>query len=213
MEDEAVVERLASPSGRSSGRSMPSCRSARPTKFATVMGALSANSLNLNVPSVVSNVAVVMRMILSRVMRVLTLVLGLVGCAVSAQAPPAERFVIRVPEQWNGGVVIGAHGGSGGEAIDRKGNVYATSETALDDVIGDYVFTRRFAYASVDRNGIGNSQGRHRANARLRHAVRKRKLPGAAVARRSAAISLVFPPVVESHERSPKLRRHHSTAR
>ena len=42
-------------------------------------------------------------------------------------------------------------------SIDRAGRVYATSETALDDVIGDYAFKSGFAYASVDRDGIGNS--------------------------------------------------------
>ena len=70
----------------------------------------------------------------------------------------AKRFVIRVPQKWNGALVIGAHGGSGGEAINRSGKVYATSETALDDVIGDYAFTNGFAYASLDRDGIGGTR-------------------------------------------------------
>ena len=65
-----------------------------------------------------------------------------------------KRFVLRLPAKWNGSVVIGAHGGSGGNAVDRSGRVYATSETALDDVIGEYVFQQGFAYASVDRDGI-----------------------------------------------------------
>jgi poly(3-hydroxybutyrate) depolymerase len=69
-----------------------------------------------------------------------------------------KRFVIRVPQKWNGSLVIGAHGGSGGDAIDRSGKVYATSETALDDVIGQYVFNNGFAYASVDRDGIGGTR-------------------------------------------------------
>jgi pimeloyl-ACP methyl ester carboxylesterase len=69
-----------------------------------------------------------------------------------------KRFVIRVPEKWNGSLVIGAHGGSGGDAIDRSGKVYGTSETALDDVIGQYAFDRGFAYASVDRDGIGGTR-------------------------------------------------------
>jgi hypothetical protein len=68
-----------------------------------------------------------------------------------------KRFVIRVPDKWNGSLVIGAHGGSGGDAVDRAGKVYATTETALDDVIGDYVFRNGFAYASVDRDGIGGN--------------------------------------------------------
>jgi len=71
--------------------------------------------------------------------------------------PVEKRFVIRIPDKWNGSLVIGAHGGSGGDAIDRSGKVYATSETALDDVIGAYAFKNGFAYASVDREGIGGS--------------------------------------------------------
>jgi len=42
--------------------------SARPTKLATVFGALSSKSLTLKVPSEVSNVAVVMRLILASVL-------------------------------------------------------------------------------------------------------------------------------------------------
>ena len=69
----------------------------------------------------------------------------------------SKRFVIRMPDKWNGSLVIGAHGGSGGDAVDRSGKVYATSETALDDVIGQYVLGKGFAYASVDRDGIGGT--------------------------------------------------------
>jgi pimeloyl-ACP methyl ester carboxylesterase len=65
--------------------------------------------------------------------------------------------VLRLPARWNGSLVIGAHGGSGGNAVDRSGKVYATSETALDDVIGAYAFEHGFAYASVDRDGVGGS--------------------------------------------------------
>jgi pimeloyl-ACP methyl ester carboxylesterase len=72
--------------------------------------------------------------------------------------PTAKRFVIRVPEKWNGSLVIGAHGGSGGEAVDRSGKVYGTSETALDDVIGADALSKGFAYASVDRDGIGGTR-------------------------------------------------------
>lgn len=72
--------------------------------------------------------------------------------------PVDKRYVLRVPARWNGSLVIGAHGGSGGDAIDRTGRAYATSETALDDVIGQYVFDRGFAYASVDRDGIGGTR-------------------------------------------------------
>jgi poly(3-hydroxybutyrate) depolymerase len=72
--------------------------------------------------------------------------------------PVNKRFVIRVPSKWNGSLVIGAHGGSGGDAVDRSGKIYATSETALDDVIGAYAFDHGFAYASVDRDGIGGTR-------------------------------------------------------
>jgi len=81
--------------------------------------------------------------------------------------PAGKRFVIRVPASADAsarqapvlkGLVIGAHGGSGGDAVDRSGKVYATSETALDDVIGDYVLAAGFAYASVDRDGIGGTR-------------------------------------------------------
>ncbi|MGE3492234.1 MAG: alpha/beta hydrolase domain-containing protein [Vicinamibacterales bacterium] len=75
--------------------------------------------------------------------------------------PVSKRFVLRTPGTWNGSLVIGAHGGSGGNAVDRAGRVYATSETALDDVIGDYALARGFAYASVDRDGgMSASAGR-----------------------------------------------------
>ena len=71
--------------------------------------------------------------------------------------PVEKRFVVRIPSKWNGSLVVGAHGGSGGDALDRSGKVYATSETALDDVIGDYALKSGFAYASVDREGIGGT--------------------------------------------------------
>jgi poly(3-hydroxybutyrate) depolymerase len=82
---------------------------------------------------------------------------GLVALDVEGKPAP-KRFVLRVPQKWNGSLVIGAHGGSGGDAIDRSGKVYGTSETALDDVIGDYAFMNGFAYASVDRDGIGGTR-------------------------------------------------------
>jgi pimeloyl-ACP methyl ester carboxylesterase len=87
---------------------------------------------------------------------------GQVALTVDGQ-PVSKRFVLRIPAfaeasarqapAWNGSLVIGAHGGSGGNAVDRSGKVYATSETALDDVIGQYVLAQGFAYASVDRDG------------------------------------------------------------
>ncbi|MFA5910903.1 MAG: alpha/beta fold hydrolase [Vicinamibacterales bacterium] len=55
--------------------------------------------------------------------------------------------------------MIGAHGGSGGNSVDRAGKVFGTSETALDDVIGQYALARGFAYASVDRDGAMSSPG------------------------------------------------------
>jgi hypothetical protein len=74
--------------------------------------------------------------------------------ALTAGGAPAEkRYVFRVPSKWNGGLVVGAHGGSGGNNFDRVGAVIGTDETALDDVIGRYALANGFAYASVDRDG------------------------------------------------------------
>ena len=80
-----------------------------------------------------------------------------------------KRFVIRVPASakatarqapaWNGSLVIGAHGGSGGNSVDRAGKVFGTSETALDDVIGQHALAKGFAYASVDRDGAISARG------------------------------------------------------
>ncbi len=69
-----------------------------------------------------------------------------------------KRYVLRYPEnveQWNRRLVIGAHGGTGGERFDLSGKVIGTDETALDDVVGDYAVEKGFAYASVDRDGFG----------------------------------------------------------
>jgi Alpha/beta hydrolase domain len=75
-------------------------------------------------------------------------------------ATVAKRFVIRYPATgWNGSLVIGAHGGSGGNNFDRRGTVIGTDETALDDVIGGHAVTTRFAYASVDRDGAISTAG------------------------------------------------------
>ena len=77
-------------------------------------------------------------------------------------APVAKRFVLRYPAgvPWNGGLVIGAHGGSGGSNFDPTGKVIGTDETALDDVIGRHAVAGGFAYASVDRDGaIGARDG------------------------------------------------------
>jgi pimeloyl-ACP methyl ester carboxylesterase len=61
------------------------------------------------------------------------------------------RYPAGIP--WNGGLVIGAHGGSGGSNFDPTGKVIGTDETALDDVIGRHAVAGGFAYASVDRDG------------------------------------------------------------
>ena len=82
---------------------------------------------------------------------------GIVALEIDGK-PVNKRFVIRMPGKWNGSLLIGAHGGSGGDAVDRAGKVYGTSETALDDVIGHYAFANGFAYASVDRDGIGGTR-------------------------------------------------------
>lgn len=75
-------------------------------------------------------------------------------------AAVAKRFVIRFPEAgWNGALVIGAHGGSGGDNFDPTGKVIGTDETALDDVIGRHAVAKRFAYASVDRDGATSAAG------------------------------------------------------
>lgn len=77
-----------------------------------------------------------------------------------AGAPVAKRFVVRYPETgWNGSLVIGAHGGSGGNNFDPAGTVIGTDETALDDVIGRHAVASRFAYASVDRDGAISAAG------------------------------------------------------
>jgi len=77
-----------------------------------------------------------------------------------AGATVAKRFVLRYPATgWNGSLVIGAHGGSGGNNFDPAGTVIGTDETALDDVIGGHAVAARFAYASVDRDGAISTTG------------------------------------------------------
>src|SRR5688572_1257832 len=72
---------------------------------------------------------------------------GLVTLDVAGKPVP-KRYVLRLPARWNGALLVGAHGGSGGDAVDRQGNVRAlgSSDRALDDVIGDYAFANGFAY-------------------------------------------------------------------
>jgi pimeloyl-ACP methyl ester carboxylesterase len=93
---------------------------------------------------------------------------GLVALDVDGK-PVAKRFVLRMPASakatarqapaWNGSLVIGAHGGGGGNNFDRAGNVIGTDETALDDVIGRHALANGFAYASIDRDGTGGRAG------------------------------------------------------
>jgi pimeloyl-ACP methyl ester carboxylesterase len=84
---------------------------------------------------------------------------GTVPLAVVGE-PAVKRFVLRYPESgWNGGLVIGAHGGSGGNNFARDGRVIGTDETALDDVIGRHAVAAGFAYASVDRDGAIDAAG------------------------------------------------------
>lgn len=72
----------------------------------------------------------------------------------------SKRFVLRMPSsRWNGSLVIGAHGGGGGNNFDRAGNVIGTDETALDDVIGRHSLATGFAYASFDRDGAPPGPG------------------------------------------------------
>ena len=85
---------------------------------------------------------------------------GMIRLAV-ADTTYTKRFVLRYPEEkasWNGRVLIGAHGGSGGKLYTRDGTETGTSETALDDVIADYALARGYIYASVDRDGIGGTR-------------------------------------------------------
>jgi len=73
-----------------------------------------------------------------------------------------KRFVLRHPAdpaRWNGSLVIGAHGGSGGSNFDPAGEVIGTDETALDDVIGRHANASGFAFASVDRDGAIDARG------------------------------------------------------
>ena len=86
-------------------------------------------------------------------------VTGMVSLA-AADADNGKRFVIRYPSDgatWNGRLVVAAHGGTGGPALAADGTQVGTSETSLDDVVGDYAIAHGFAYACVDRDGIGGT--------------------------------------------------------
>ena len=82
---------------------------------------------------------------------------GLVPLEIDGK-PVEKRYVLRMPSTWNGSLVIGAHGGGGGNNFDRSGKVIGTDETALDDVIGRYAISKGFVYASVDRDGSGGGR-------------------------------------------------------
>jgi len=53
-----------------------------------------------------------------------------------------SRFVIRIPDQWNGKLVMGSVPGM-------------RDERSTDDVFNDYVITRGFAYAATDKGTLG----------------------------------------------------------
>ena len=76
----------------------------------------------------------------------------------TGNGPVEKRYVLRTPAKWNGSLVIGAHGGGGGNNFDRSGKVIGTDDTALDDVIGRHALASGFIYASVDRDGAGNGR-------------------------------------------------------
>lgn len=82
---------------------------------------------------------------------------GLVSIDIAGK-PVEKRYVLRMPSKWNGSMVIGAHGGGGGNNFDRSGKVIGTDETALDDVIGRHALAGGFIYASVDRDGSGGGR-------------------------------------------------------
>jgi pimeloyl-ACP methyl ester carboxylesterase len=75
--------------------------------------------------------------------------------------PAFKRFLLRYPAErtgWNGKLVVGAHGGTGGNAYSRDGGVIGTDETSLDAVVGAFALANGFAYASLDRDGVGGSR-------------------------------------------------------
>ncbi len=73
---------------------------------------------------------------------------------------PARRFALRHPVRppdWNGTLVIGAHRGLGGIRRGDGGADLGTGETELDDLIGWWALDQGFAWASMDRAGLGAS--------------------------------------------------------
>src|SRR5688572_4261020 len=85
---------------------------------------------------------------------------GLVSVEVDGQRLE-KRYVLRTPSNWNGSLVIGAHGGDGGNNFDRSGKV-----------IGRHALARGFIYASVDRDGSGNGPAGHSLTTQFTNHVR-----------------------------------------
>lgn len=79
------------------------------------------------------------------------------GLITLASVDQEKRFILRYPndERWNGRLLIAAHGGTGGPSLSADGVEIGTAETSLDDLIGDYAIDHGYAYASVDRDGVG----------------------------------------------------------
>lgn len=81
----------------------------------------------------------------------------------TSEGPKDKRFIWRFPsaaQDWNGTLIIGAHGGSGGIEYLADGTQHGTAETALDDLVGLHAADRGYAYASADRDGIpGTREG------------------------------------------------------
>ncbi len=78
---------------------------------------------------------------------------------------PPRRFVLRHPMRppdWNGALVIGAHRGFGGIRRGAEGADLGTGETDLDDLIGWWALDQGYAWASVDRAGLGASLDAYR---------------------------------------------------
>lgn len=79
----------------------------------------------------------------------------------TADGPKDKRFIWRFPTaaaDWNGTLIIGAHGGSGGVEYRADGTAHGTAETALDDLVGLYAADHGYAYASADRDGIAGTR-------------------------------------------------------
>ena len=79
------------------------------------------------------------------------------GLITLASVNQRKRFILRHPDQkmWNGRILVAAHGGTGGPSLSADGTEIGTAETSLDDLIGEHAIRRGYAYASVDRDGLG----------------------------------------------------------